>query len=93
MKKAYLIAVFIFSFLSLFGQGQDSLLTIQEAVESAFNRNAELQQLRAQLKQKENLWRMQTGISSPEISYFKEGISSGPGDAFDEKRITDFTGN
>ncbi len=88
MKKAYLIAVFIFSFLSIFGQGQDSLLTINEAVESAFNRNAELQQLRAQLKQKENLWRLQTGVSPPEISYFKEGISSGPGDAFDEKRIT-----
>jgi cobalt-zinc-cadmium efflux system outer membrane protein len=44
--------------------------------------------LYAQLKQKENLWRTETGISAPEISYFKEGIASGPGDVFDEKRIT-----
>lgn len=68
--------------------GQDSLLTIQQAVESAYNRNAELQQLHSQLHQKENLWRTQTGISAPEISYFKEGISSGPGDPFAEQRYT-----
>ncbi|WP_340111654.1 TolC family protein [Maribellus mangrovi] len=68
--------------------GQDSLLTINMAVQSAYDRNAELQQLYAQLKQKENARRMETGISAPEISYFKEGISSGPGDAFDEQRIT-----
>ncbi|NLV19726.1 MAG: TolC family protein [Bacteroidetes bacterium] len=39
------------------------------------------------MKQKENQWRLETGISPPEISYFKEGIASGPGDIFDEKRI------
>lgn len=82
--------LFLFSFLLLVLQsyGQDSLLTIGQAVESAFSRNAELQQLYAQLKQKENLWRTETGISAPEISYFKEGVSSGPGDAFDEQRVT-----
>lgn len=80
--------LFGFLFLVLQGFGQDSLLTIQEAVESAFSRNAELQQLYAQLEQKENQWRTETGISAPEISYFKEGIASGPGDVFDEQRIT-----
>lgn len=68
--------------------GQDSLLTIQQAVKSAFLRNTELQQMRAALEQKQNVWRTQTGISSPEISFFKEGISRGTGDFFDEKRIT-----
>lgn len=67
---------------------QDSLLTIGEAVESAYNRNTELQQLYAQLKQKENLWRTEIGVSAPEVSYFKEGMASGPGDVFDEQRIT-----
>src|SRR5680860_736669 len=67
---------------------QDSLLTIQQAVKSAYSRNAELQQLWAQLKQKQSVWRTETGISAPEISYFKEGVASGPGDIFDEKRIT-----
>jgi len=67
---------------------QDSLLTIDMAVESAYNRNAELQQLYAQLRQKENLKKTETGISAPEISYFKEGISTGPGDPFAEQRFT-----
>ncbi len=70
------------------GYGQNSLLTIQQAVESAYTRNAELQQLHAQLQQKENMWRTETGVSAPEISYFKEGISTGPGDPFAEKRFT-----
>ena len=82
--------VFLTGFLLLFfqGWGQDSLLTIQQAVESAYNRNAELQQLHAQLLQKENMWKTETGISAPEISYFKEGISTGPGDPFAEQRFT-----
>ena len=77
--------VFLTGFLLLFfqGWGQDSLLTIQQAVESAYNRNAELQQLHAQLLQKENMWKTETEISTPEISYFKEGISTGPGDPFE----------
>lgn len=68
--------------------GQDSLLTIQQAVKSAFSSNAELQQMHAQLRQKENMWRTETGISAPEISYFKEGVSTGPGDPFAEQRFT-----
>lgn len=65
---------------------QENLLTIKQAVESAYSRNAELQQMQAQLKQKQNAWRMETGISPPEVSYFKEGVGSGPGDVFAEKR-------
>ncbi len=76
-------------FLNVFTvSGQDNLLKINEAVESAYNRNAELQQLKARLEQQKNVWRQETGISSPEVSYFKEGIASGPGDIFDEKRVT-----
>jgi len=87
MKK-HLILILI-SVLPVFSVlGQDSLLTIQKAVKTAYIQNAELQQLWAQLEQKENIWRTETGISAPEVSYFKEGISSGPGDAFDEKRFT-----
>ncbi len=85
IQKVWLI---VFLLLTVRGFGQDSLLTIKEAVQSAYLQNAELQQLYAQLNQRENQWRMETGISAPEISYFKEGISSGPGDGFDEKRLT-----
>jgi cobalt-zinc-cadmium efflux system outer membrane protein len=84
------LKIFLIGFLLLNIQsfGQDSLLTVREAVESAYSRNAGLQQLRAQLKQKTNVWRTETGISAPEISYFKEGTNNGPGDPFNEQRFT-----
>lgn len=85
-KKTSLI--FILFFAISFTQAQNGLLTIQQAVESAYLRNAELQQLWAQLEQKQNVWRTEMGISAPEVSYFKEGMGSGPGDVFDEKRFT-----
>lgn len=67
--------------------GQDEMLTIQQAVEKAITDNAELNQMRARLIQKENEWRTNTGISAPEISYFKEGISDDPTAPFAEKRV------
>lgn len=87
MKKHISILCSIL-FISQILYGQDSLLTIQQAVKSAFLRNTELQQMRAALEQKQNVWRTQTGISAPEITYFKEGTSRSTGDFFDEKRIT-----
>jgi cobalt-zinc-cadmium efflux system outer membrane protein len=86
-KYVLLTLISVLLALTTFAQ-QDSLLTIQQAVKTAYLQNAELQQLWAQLKQKENVWRTETGISAPEISYFKEGIGDGPGDVFDEKRFT-----
>ena len=82
--------ILILWFLLLFvfnGFSQENLITIQQAVETAFINNAELNQMRAQLKEKENIWRTETGISAPEFSYFKEGISSDPGSPYAEKRI------
>lgn len=81
------IIVLIATFINGYAQSND-LLTIQDAVKMCYTRNAELQQMYAQLKQKKVEWRMETGISAPEISYFKEGIGNGPSDAFDEKRIS-----
>ncbi len=83
-----LFIVLLFWAFQGFGQ-QDSLLSIKEAVESAYNQNTELQQLRAQLEQKQNVWRTETGISAPSVSYFKEGMSSSkPGDMYAEQRFT-----
>jgi len=68
-------------------RGQDTILTISGAVESAYERNTSLQQLRAVLKQEQQNWRIETGLEAPEISYFREGIQTGPEDLFDEQRI------
>jgi cobalt-zinc-cadmium efflux system outer membrane protein len=82
----------LFSFLLIISlgsslQSQENILTIGMAVESAYERNAGLQQLYALLKQEEQNRRTETGISSPEISYMKEGISSSPDNLFGEQRI------
>jgi outer membrane protein, heavy metal efflux system len=84
----YFAAVLVMLIIFQAAFAQSEKLTVAEALNSAYNRNAELQQLYAQLEQMRQLWRTETGISSPGISYFKEGIGSGPGDLFDEKRIT-----
>lgn len=87
MKKLNLILIIsILTVLSV--KAQDSTLMIDEAVQFALEKNAKLQQMRAVLKQRENSWRIETGVSAPEISYFKEGIGNGPGDVFDEKRVS-----
>jgi cobalt-zinc-cadmium efflux system outer membrane protein len=64
------------------------LLTIQDAIEQATKNNAQINQMRAQLQQKQAEWRTQTGISAPEISYMKEGINNEAADPFQEKRWT-----
>lgn len=85
MAKKYIL-IFILALLFIPAFGQDSLLTIQQAVNRAYLQNTELQQLWAQLKQKENSWRTETGISSPEISFTKEGLGSGSASGFEERR-------
>ena len=72
--------------ISLHSKAQ--LLTIQDAVDQATKNNAQINQMRAQLQQKQAEWRTQTGISAPEISYMKEGINNKAADPFQEKRWT-----
>jgi cobalt-zinc-cadmium efflux system outer membrane protein len=72
-----------FSFIT-----QAQLLTIQDAVEQAIKNNAQINQMRSQLQQKQAEWRTQTGISAPEISYMKEGINNKAADPFQEQRWT-----
>ncbi|MDD2305109.1 MAG: TolC family protein [Prolixibacteraceae bacterium] len=64
------------------------LLTIQDAVDQAIKNNAPINQMRSQLNQKKEEWRIQTGISAPEFSYMKEGINNKAADPFQEKRMT-----
>lgn len=85
MKKP-LLALFLLANTLL--QAQDKPLTLQEAVISGMNRNPELRELYSVLDKKRNAARQETGIADPEVSYFREGISNGPGDIFDEQRVT-----
>lgn len=67
---------------------QAQVLTIQDAIDQATKNNAQINQMRSQLQQKQAEWRTQTGISPPEISYMKEGINNKAADPFQEKRWT-----
>lgn len=67
---------------------QAQRLTIHDAINQATKNNAQINQMRAQLQQKQAEWRTKTGISAPEISYMKEGINNKAADPFQEKRWT-----
>lgn len=67
---------------------QAQVLTIHDAADQAIKNNAQINQMRSQLQQKQAEWRTQTGISAPEISYMKEGIDNKAADPFQEQRWT-----
>jgi cobalt-zinc-cadmium efflux system outer membrane protein len=82
--KILILVVFAGCFLS----GKAQLITIKDAVDQAIQSNAQINQLRAQLNQKKEEWRIQSGIAAPEISYMKEGIDPKADQPFQEKRWT-----
>lgn len=83
------LRILILAFLTgWFVPAKAQLLTIKDAVNQAIQNNARINQMRAQLNQKKEAWRTQTGIASPEISYLKEGINNKAADPFQEQRIT-----
>ncbi len=75
-------------FFGLFTPAKAQLLTIQDAVDQAIQNNAQINQMRSQLNQKKEEWRIKTGISAPEISFLKEGINNKAADPFQEQRLT-----
>ncbi len=84
-----LFKIMIFAFLLGFAcHSNAQLLTIQDAVDQAIKNNAQINQMRAQLQQKQTEWRTQTGVSAPEISYMKEGIDPKASQPFQEQRWT-----
>ncbi len=80
--------LFLAFFVISFSPAKAQLLTIKDAVDQSIQNNAQINQMRSQLDQKKEEWRTQTGISSPEISYMKEGINNKAADPFQEQRIS-----
>lgn len=83
LKFMHLAFLFLYSFTA-----EAQLLTLQNAVDQAIENNAQLNQMRSLLKQKNESWRTQTGIASPEFSYLKEGINNKAADPFQEQRLS-----
>ena len=85
----YILRFLFLAFLIIcFSPSKAQLLTIKDAVNQAIQNNAQINQMRSQLDQKKQEWRTQTGISSPEISYMKEGVNNKAADPFQEQRLT-----
>ncbi|MDP2887821.1 MAG: TolC family protein [Bacteroidota bacterium] len=80
--------LFLAILIILFSPSKAQLLTIKDAVNQSIQNNAQINQMRLQLDQKKEEWRTQTGISSPEISYMKEGINNKAADPFQEQRLS-----
>jgi len=86
---AYSLKIMLLAFLSAgFFVSKGQVLTIQDAVDQSILNNAQINQMRSKLKQKNEAWRMQSGISSPEVSYMKEGMNGKTADPFQEQRLT-----
>lgn len=85
----YSLKIMLLALLSSsFSASKAQVLTIQDAVDQAVLNNAQINQMRSQLKQKNETWRMQSGISAPEVSYMKEGMNGKVADPFQEQRLT-----
>lgn len=74
--------------LTIFCPAKAQVVTIQDAVDQAIRNNAQINQMRSRLKQKNEAWRMQSGIQAPEVSFMKEGINGKNSDPFLEQRLT-----
>lgn len=66
---------------------QGDVLTLQQAVETAYKNNTDINQLKARIEAKKNQWRLVSGVDAPEFSYAKEGIGEQEGPDFSEQRL------
>ena len=80
-----LIVAWVFFTSSSWAQGD--VLTLQQAVETAYQNNPEINQLEARIEAKKNQWRLVSGVDMPEFKYAKEGIGEQEGPDFAEQRL------
>jgi outer membrane protein, heavy metal efflux system len=62
-------------------------LLLKEAVDQALNMNPQIKKMQATLAGKSAEWRTAVGLSNPEVSYAREGISAATAEPFSEQRF------
>lgn len=85
--RNFLITVCSFLFLTTPSEAQEEKLTLEAALSRAFAGSPELRKTEARLESAQYTWRLETGLVSPEISYFREGMSREGNIPFEEQRI------
>jgi len=78
------IVVLFFSSFSLTGQ---NLITLDEAIKTAWNKNPEINIFKSKLEQKSIEWKMHLGLKDPVAGYAREGMSAIDPEPFDEQRL------
>lgn len=95
--RNYLSLIFFFVFHSLIIAQQDLLdlitesedtLTIEQAINTALDKNPQLNQLRQKIEGKKSEFWGLFGLQSPTLTYFKEGVPLADSRVFSEKRIS-----
>lgn len=80
-----LIVILLISFTS---NAQIDTLTLQSAIDMAIDNNPEINKLRASIEEKQQQWRLYTGIADPEFLYSKEGLSNSAENTNYEQRFS-----
>ena len=87
MKRYYVIGLFLIILSLSAGYAQDDILTIRKATKIAEGNNPEIKQLQERKNIRQLQKKSSTGIESPEITYFKEGLNEEVSKPFEEQRI------
>lgn len=81
--RIVILKILLFSGIAAFAQSE--VFTLQRAIETAILQHPEIHQMDARIETAKNKWRIESGIHSPEISFFREGI--GETEKFAEQRL------
>jgi cobalt-zinc-cadmium efflux system outer membrane protein len=89
MKKYLIILLALGSAGNMKAQAQEGapVLSLKEAVETAMRMNPELQKMQAQLEGKSVEWKTAVGVSNPELSFTREGMSHNTEAPYTEQKI------
>lgn len=91
MKKHYVFGLFLVIISISTGVAQNDedidVLTISKATKIAEENNPKIQQIKEQRNIRQLQKKTSTGIQSPEITYFKEGLNDEVSKPFEEQRI------
>lgn len=87
MHKIWISGILVFLSISALSQVSNEYLSLAAAIETALNKNPDINQLRSRTDQKSLEWKTQIGLPNPELVFAREGISAIDPVPFNEQRI------
>jgi cobalt-zinc-cadmium efflux system outer membrane protein len=84
-KKMRIVFVIILILSGITAFTQSEVFTLEKAIETTILQHPEIHQMDARIETAKNKWRLESGIHSPEFSFFREGIDET--EKFAEQRL------